>query len=144
MSTAQSKTDEGPEDIISGSEDLSDEDNVHPKNRTRAKRHEDVTTLPEVQIDELEGQIARSNGNLSEGYKDAKQKDKAAFDSGAELLNSLEERRPSSANGSLSTPDNTPSLQVFHTFWNDSSTCLTAPEFHTVFSSKRPPLRPSR
>ena len=116
MSTAQSKTDEGPEEIISESEDLSDGDGVHHKSRTGAKEHEeDVTTLPEVQIDGLEGQRARTNGDLFEGYENAKKSDEATFDNGADLLNSLEERRPSSADGSLSTPDDTPSLQVFHT-----------------------------
>ena len=113
MSTVQSKTDEGPEEITSGSEDLSDGDGVHHKSRTRAHGlEEDVTTSPEVQIDKLAGQSAGTSGNIFGGYKNAKQNTEAKLNNGAELLNSLEEQRPSSADDSLSTPDDTPSLQV--------------------------------
>ena len=115
MSTVQDKADEGPEETISGSEDLSDGGGARHKSRTRAQGlEEDVTTLPEVQLNKLEVQSARTNGTLLGGYKNTDQNDEASFNNGAELLNSLEEQRPSSADGSLSTPDDTPSLQVFH------------------------------
>ena len=113
MSTVQDETDVGPGEQSIGLE--SESHSYHEDGAYSEQHPRGMGTSPEAEEYEVEEQVMKPNGNVPRGHKDIKQVqqvDDTLFDDGADILNSSVPQRPSSADGSLSAPDDTPSIQV--------------------------------
>ena len=114
MSTAPDEAEDGPEESISRSESGDESESQEEAGEYENSLPSEIATsvLQETEDNATEANILATAATTFERLQRQRAEDEDSLDDGSNLASRPGLERPSSADGSLSTPDDSPSIQV--------------------------------